>query len=863
MNIFKNIPLRRAWYGLIILASLLPAIALSPWLAEKAHKLLLDHALLREEIFHKEIETYLHLETDRLVSILQNKSDPIAHFLAEDRNLDAVQGLIKKISQREPMVNTTTIYDQYGKIVLSSYIDEHMPAFIENDSPAFVIPMLNRTFIGSPHLLADRHYEFLISVPIVHDDEVIGVIVSTININDYWRNIRSKIPQHDSKLYLVDGRGSLLVHGTDTKLKQGTLLSDKEIVRSILAGKDWHQTDDYTGFEGNNVFGIATLVHGLQWGLISEVDSKEISSSIVSALTTLIGIVVILHVMFGLISLFFTRSLLGPVFDLGKVMKRATEGDYAHEAGASPYVEIDDLSRSFNIMIKEIESRELSLRKLSQAIEQGGELVIMTDKDGIIEYVNPAFSQITGYSFDEVVGKKPNIFKSGEQDSDYYEELWQTISKGEVWHSPIVDQRKDGSPFPALMTISPIVDHQNGNITHYVAIQRDMSAYEKLESKFRQAQKMEALGTLVGGIAHDFNNMLAGMTGNLYLAKKKTKDDYVVSKLSTVEELSFRASEMIQQLLVFARKGRVEMKAFALNSFIKEVIKMLEVTVPENISFKKELCSENLVINGDETQLQQVLMNLVSNAKDALIGVHAPAIVLKLERIEVGDDFKRKHPETKETLFARITVQDNGCGISGNDLEHVFEPFFTTKETGSGTGLGLAMSYGAIHNHRGIIEIASGPDQGTSFHVYLPLMPELKVSATDQQALHDAVQGQGETILLVDDDSDMRSASRDVLESLNYRVIEAGDGVEAIDAFLEHEDVVSLIIMDVVMPRMGGVEAIRRISRFFDNVKVIYCTGYDRGEILNNSTLSGAESIVSKPYQIPAFSMVVRKKLDT
>ncbi|RLL50663.1 response regulator [Mariprofundus sp. EBB-1] len=358
------------------------------------------------------------------------------------------------------------------------------------------------------------------------------------------------------------------------------------------------------------------------------------------------------------------------------------------------------------------------------------------------------------------------------------------------------------------------------------------------------------------------NNMLAGMTGNLYLAKKKSNDVDVEKKLATVEALSFRASDMIQQLLVFARKGRVELKIFDLVPFIKDVMKMFEVVVPENIFVRKELCQDNLFINGDATQLQQVLMNLVNNARDALIGVDNPSIVIKLEKVDADESFKRKYTDLTASIFARITVQDNGCGVNEDDLEHVFEPFFTTKETGSGTGLGLAMSYGAIHNHGGIIEVSSAPDQGTTFEVYLPLSDALNVSA-DEQMSDDVVQGHGETILLVDDDPDMRSASRDVLESLHYCVIEAEDGVMAIEMFLEYQVEIALVIMDVVMPRMGGVEAIRRISEFSDDVKVIYCTGYDRGEILNNSALSGTECIVSKPYQVHTFSKVVREKLDS
>ncbi len=854
-------PLRRAWYGLIILASLLPAIALSPWLSQQAHQLLLDHALLNEEMFHKEIEIHLHLETNRLISVLQNKSDPIAYFLRHERNIEAIRDFIEKISQRESMVNTSTIYDQDANIIVTSQLAEHTTAHISKDDPAFVIPMLKRVYIGSPRLLSDNHFEFIIAVPIISENRSMGVIVSTINIDEYWQNIRAKTSEHDSNVYIVDGRGSLLTHMAETKLKQGDLLSDKEIVRTLLAGKDWHETDAYEGFEGKQVFGIATLVRGLQWGLISEIESEEITSPILSALIMLTVIVVLLHAIFGLLSLMFTKRLLNPISDLAAVVKRATEGDYSYEVSPSPYIEIDDLGRSFNIMIREIENRESSLRKLSEAIEQGGESVVITDKQGIIEYVNPAFTQITGYSSDEVVGKNPRLLNSGNQAPEYYEKLWKTISSGKVWYSPVVDRRKDGSDFPALMTISPIIDAK-GEITHYVAIQQDMSSHEILENKFRQAQKMEALGTLVGGIAHDFNNMLAGMTGNLYLAKRKTNDLDVIKKLSAVENLSFRASEMIQQLLIFARKGHVQMKSFGLTTFIKEVVKLCETAVPENILFKKELCSENLLIHGDATQLQQVLINLVNNARDALTGVAEPVITLKLENIEVDESFIKRHPDMKVSQFARMTVQDNGIGIDAKDLEHIFEPFFTTKEAGQGTGLGLAMSYGSIQNHGGIIEIESSLNQGATFQVYLPLLQEAHI-ITPELPFEDTVKGYGETILLVDDNVDMRTSSKEVLESLNYKVLEAGDGLEAVDMFASHQADISLIVMDVVMPRLGGVEAVKRISAVKPDVKVIYCTGYDRGEMVKNASLLDGESMISKPYKIPAFSRAVRNKIDS
>jgi len=339
-------------------------------------------------------------------------------------------------------------------------------------------------------------------------------------------------------------------------------------------------------------------------------------------------------------------------------------------------------------------AHELEIKKLSQAIEQAGESVIITDKHGMIEYVNSSFTRITGYQADEAVGKSPRFLKSGNQSADYYKKMWKTISNGKAWHASVINRRKDGTQYPAAMSISPIF---NGDeITHYVAFQQDMSEQELLEEKFQQAQKMEALGTLVGGIAHDFNNMLAGMTGHLYLAKNKLTDSPEVSKhLESVEKLSFSAAEMIKQLLIFSRHKNVESKLFGLTSFMKEISKLCESSIPDNIKFNQHFCNEELVIKGNPTQLQQILMNLLNNARDAASNVLSPNISLIIEEIGV-ENITHKNSYFNGRKFAHLVVSDNGIGISATDKERIFEPFYTTKIVGNGTGLGLAMSYGAV-----------------------------------------------------------------------------------------------------------------------------------------------------------------------
>jgi len=534
----------------------------------------------------------------------------------------------------------------------------------------------------------------------------------------------------------------------------------------------------------------------------------------------------------------------------------------------------DQLSRPTNEEIMEIrsasklvaivmerEQRGSLLLKLSQAIEQAGESIIISDKQGIIEYVNPAFSRITGYTSEEVLGRNPRLLKSGSQGAEYYARMWGALSRGETWQSSIIDRRKDGSQYPALMTISPIRDG-NGQISHYVGIQQDMTEHEMLEEKFRQAQKMEALGTLVGGIAHDFNNMLAGMTGNLYLARKKVADfPDVVKKLDSVEALSFRASDMIKQLLTFARKSHVDMKPFGLTSFLKEATRLNEASIPENITLHCEFCPVELVVRGDATQLQQVVMNLLNNARDALVGVEQPRISLRLEEFSVNDAFINRHPEIDATLLAHLIIEDNGPGIGDDEREHIFEPFYTTKEVGRGTGLGLAMAYGTVHSHGGVIEVESVAGQGTVFHIYLPLLEEKGFEPVAEGSAG-LVSGHGEIILIVDDNANVRDTGRDVLLAIGYRVLEASDGLEAIDRFVAHRDEIALIIMDVVMPKLGGVAAAERIRQLDPDARIIFATGYDKNAALKSEMPSDEHMILSKPYNVEELSRVIGELLS-
>jgi len=500
------------------------------------------------------------------------------------------------------------------------------------------------------------------------------------------------------------------------------------------------------------------------------------------------------------------------------------------------------------------------LRKLSQAVQQAGEAVMITDLNANIEYVNPAFTAITGYSSEEVVGKTPAVLKSSAQDPVFYKELWDTILRGEIWHGTLIDRRKDGSFYPALMSVAPIYG-DNGEATHFVSLQQDMTEYKRLEDQFIQSQKMEAIGTLVGGIAHDFNNMLAAIQGNIYLAKTELQSEAKVDgRLENITLLSQRAAEMVSQLLTFARKDRVRMEAFSLNVFMKEGFKLARNAIPENIEHICDTCPEELIIKGDVTQLQQALMNLLNNACHAVGGVVNPQVVCILRPYAANDTFVRNHPELSDMHFARLSVSDNGCGITNEHLNKVFEPFFTTKGVGEGTGLGLAMVHGAIQTHGGAVEVETEPGKGTTFHVYLPLVNAEKIRVRVES--HVIVPGRQETVLLVDDEASMRETIGEVLKSMGYNVIEACDGENALKLFEKNQDSVDLVLSDIVMPRMNGTEAVKKMRLINNKLPVVLVTGYDRSQAVDLTDNIDGAVILSKPFSFEMLSQTLRSLLE-
>lgn len=496
------------------------------------------------------------------------------------------------------------------------------------------------------------------------------------------------------------------------------------------------------------------------------------------------------------------------------------------------------------------------IRLQAAALEAAANGIIITDRNGAIRWVNPAFTRLTGYTSNEAIGRNPHILKSGEHDRAFYHNLWATILSGQVWQGEMVNRRKDGSLYTEEQTITPVLD-ERGDITHFISIKQDSAERNRLEERLRQAQKLEAIGLLAGGIAHDFNNHLNGIIGFAELALGEIPSDGKAHRhLSRVPEIGRRAAELVGQMLSFARKAPLQRKPLDLDPLLQETASILKRTLPETITIKPESNYEPMTINADGAQVQQILLNLATNARDAM--PYGGTLTIRLTAVTLIEASLGSHPERRAGAFACLTVADTGTGIPAAIRDRLFEPFFTTKEPGRGTGLGLASVYGIVHQHDGWIEVETAEGQGSAFHILLPLIAlPVNVAIPTEKALPRGA----ETLLLVEDNPMILELGELVLSDLGYTVLTAVDGVEAVEVFRTRPGI-ALVLTDAIMPQMGAMDLIPALRAFNPAIKVLVATGYAPDEIQHSLEDVGVTGYVRKPFAQADLATAVRAAID-
>jgi two-component system, cell cycle sensor histidine kinase and response regulator CckA len=476
---------------------------------------------------------------------------------------------------------------------------------------------------------------------------------------------------------------------------------------------------------------------------------------------------------------------------------------------------------------------------------------------GVFTYVSPSVVRITGHSSEDWIAHYEKFATDSPVNVKMRENTEDAMRSGaiaepypcEIWHA---DGRR------ILLEINERPIFRDGIVIGVQGVARDITERRRLEEQLIQSQKMESIGLLAGGIAHDFNNILGGILGYAsYLKSVVPVNDRIYQHLDTIERSALRAADLTAKLLAFARGGKYVVKPININAVIEETLRLLRGSFDKNIVIEERLARDVPAIEADAGQMQQVIMNLCVNARDAMPG--GGRLTLTTSVVPWPTAVLVSQPDVRHTPHVCVTVRDTGSGIDPAILGKIFDPFFTTKEKGKGTGLGLATVYGIVKNHNGNIDVKSEIGRGTTFDV---LFPAVEMKAVSQEERLEVVSGGNETILVVDDEETIRRLLRDLLAAKGYHVLEAADGRQALSVYMEHDKEIDLVILDMVMPEMGGREAYVRLRELNPRIRTILSTGYAEDDRARELMSMGVMAFVQKPYRVEELAAVVRSVLD-
>lgn len=505
-----------------------------------------------------------------------------------------------------------------------------------------------------------------------------------------------------------------------------------------------------------------------------------------------------------------------------------------------------------------------SLDRLSQAVEQASEVILMTDPGGVITYVNPAFEAVYGYPRSEALGKTPRIVKSDLYAKEDYERFWQAILSGKSVRDEIVNKRVDGRLVRVDRSVTPVFNEAQ-TIVGFLSVQTDVTERRRLEEEARalngrmaELGKMEAIGTLAGGVAHDFNNILSVILSFAAVAEKSRNDDERFQKaVQTIRQAVNRGADLSKQVLTFARRVESTSEAVDLNDLLTEITGMVRSTFPRTIVVDASLADDLPLVIADGTQLHQAFLNLLINARDAMPN---GGTVRVATRTAPGDEVRRHFPDAADPAYVLVQVSDTGTGMSEEVAQRIFEPFFTTKG-GRGTGLGLAVTYGAVKSAGGSIRVESRRDHGTTFEIAFPI-PESWTSFANKDATpHQELSGQ-ETVLFVEDEPDLGPFMAEALEQRGYTVLLARDGAEALERLSSAERPADVIVSDDDMPRMRGRDLFAASRRLPDPPPFVMVSGFVDPESMDSLRKEGISQFLRKPYTVEELLATIRFALN-
>lgn len=554
-----------------------------------------------------------------------------------------------------------------------------------------------------------------------------------------------------------------------------------------------------------------------------------------------------------------------------EIITRQGEHKWVWELGGGVYDETGRVIalEGFVTDITSLKQARVERERLMTAIEQSQDSVIITDAQGIIQYVNPAFSRIAGYARQEMIGQQPDLLKSGQQESAYFDAMWRHLQSGQPWEGSFINRAKDGRLYTEMASISPVVD-EAGRITNYVAVSRDITQEleeakerESLQAQLQQAQKMESFGRLAGGVAHDFNNMLQAILGYAELALEQVAPDQpVYGDLTEIQKVAQRSAALTQQLQLFARRQTLARELLELNDTISGLLPMFHHLAGADIEVIWQPQKDLPPVRIEVSQVDQLATNLFINARDALSG--SGQIVIKTQHRTVTNIIHSLHGDITPGDYVVLSVADDGCGIPPDVLPHIFEPFFTTKKAGQGVGLGLATVYGIVQQSRGVIHMQSQVGKGTTLQVYLPSQTRGNQPPATNAATREPIPSSPnqETILMVDDVATLLATTRRMLESLQYRVLATTSPTEALQLLKDHAGQIDLLLVDVMMPETSGPKLVRQALAKYPQLKYLYMSGFPADLITEEGMPEDTPNFIAKPFTRSEIAQKIRAILN-
>lgn len=593
------------------------------------------------------------------------------------------------------------------------------------------------------------------------------------------------------------------------------------------------------------------------------IENKVQSSYIASGLILLFAILSI--------SWFLYRYISNPINSIIESLKSGSAPDYKGTK------EIEFLSSTIKAMMNSLETKVVEVENKAKELrtaKEFNETILNSISDPIIileaatfkilhtNIASTDYKDKFSFSPKDVLGRACyEIFSNSNAPCEKCPINDITIhSKSNTYERILYD--KDGNPIIFEVSVSHVMN-ETGDVINLILIARDITTRRQLEEQLRQSQRLESIGILSGGIAHDFNNILTGIIGygNL-LQMKLDKDPSLARYVEQILQSSERAANLVSSLLAYSRKQIINPVPLDINEAISKIEKLLRRLLEENIELKTNLKDEKLMVMADTAQMEQILMNLTTNARDAM--PNGGSLLIETDYFEIDEDFIKLYDYGKAGYYAMISVSDSGSGIDPAAIQKIFDPFFTTKEVGRGTGLGLSMVYGIVKQHNGFINVHSEIGRGTTFKIYLPLIESESLETKEVRVKLDRLTGlEGtETILIAEDEALVRELHTEILKKFGYKVFEAADGQEALEVFSGHMDEIDIVLSDVIMPKKNGKELIQDIQKIKPDIKVLFVSGYSQDLLDDKSLLEGKTYFISKPVPPEKLLKMIRHILD-